>query len=171
MSDRTSMDAYSVSTDESSRTHLVRNSYSSNDLDDNSFEFAHVYPPTMAIAQNKNHNYNDNEKSQQIRKCQSVIQLTSTGRSLLNANECHLSRNHRHTIQIPVAASRLRLPIPTPSSVLMAIKQENFLATHLKKFFARCQVINKLHKLNTIPYTQISMIYCMIFFLFGYIYK
>lgn len=143
MSDQTSMDADSVSTDESSRTHLVRNSYSSNDLDDNSFEFAHVYPPTMAIAQNKNHYHLDNDESKKIRKCQSVIQLTSTGRSLLNANECHLNRNHRHTIQIPVvAASRMRLPIPTPSSVLMAIKHENFLATHLKKLFRRCQVIN-----------------------------
>lgn len=140
MSDQTSMDTDSVSTDESSRTHLVRNSYSSNDLDDNNinFEFAHIlFPPTMEIAQNKK-----NENSQQhIRKCQSVIQLTSTGHSLLNANECHRN-NHRHTIHIPVtASSRIRLPIPTPSSVLMAIKQDNFLVTHLQKIFRRCQVI------------------------------
>lgn len=141
MSDQTSTDTDSVSTDESSRT-LVRNSYSSNDLDDNNFEFAHIFPPTMTIAQNKNNNRNDNNNSQHIRKCQSVIQLTSTGHSLLNGSKCHLKRNHRHTIQIPVAASRIRLPIPTPSSVLMAIKQDNFFSTHLKKLFARCQVIN-----------------------------
>lgn len=140
MSDQTSMDTDSVSVDESSRTHLERNSYSSNDLDDTNFEFAHIFPPTMTIAQNKNSNSNEN--SQHIRKCQSVIQLTSTGQTLLNTNEYHLKRYHRHTIQIPIAASRIRLPIPTPSTVLMAIKQENFLSTHLKKIFARCQVIH-----------------------------
>lgn len=141
MTAQTSMDTDSMSTDESSHTHLMRNSYSSNDLDDNHFEFAHMFPPTMAFAPHKNNTYTDSS-SQHIRKCQSVIQLTSSGHSLLNADQCHLNRKHRHTIQIPVAASRIRLTIPTPSSVLMAIKQENFLATHLKRLFVRCQVIN-----------------------------
>lgn len=147
VTDTTESATSSSSTDESLHTQCVRNSYSSNYLNDNYFEFAHQFSPTPQLQGPRNDASTVKGTSttkQYIRKCQSVIQLTSTG----YANGYQLTRNHRHTIQIPIAASRIRLPIPTPTSVLMAIKQEHF----LKKLFGRCQV-------NTYTHSHIHVIH------------
>lgn len=115
---------------------LIRNSYSNSDLLDNHYYQSKTLNKTETFEQtNRMH---QNEKP--FRKCQSVIQLTSSGKlqnSLIDS-EYYANCSHRNTIQIPLAASTLT--IQTPTAVYKAIKQENFLSKCFRRIFERWKV-------------------------------
>lgn len=82
------------------------------------------------------------QSNQSVRKCKSVIQLAMNDKtqSLLYGNFAENKKLNRHSIQIPTAASTITLTIPTPTTVYIAIKQDNFLLSYLQRVFSQSKV-------------------------------
>lgn len=129
------------SNDETSqtRTATLRNSYSSNDIDDSENESPQRIK-SIDLASTQHTEYNIQKNLQHdlypFRKCHSVVHLTSKEIYKNSIAKC----KYRHTIQIPLTESSIKLSLSAQKKFFNVIKRDNYLSAHLIRFFNSCKV-------------------------------
>lgn len=127
----------SISSDDEisqTRTATLRSSYSSNDIGDSENE-SPQHIKSIDLVQSAQ-NTERTKNAVPFRKCQSVVHLTAKEKyknSITNSK-------YRHTIQIPLAESSIKLNLSAQNTIFNVIKKENFPCERLKRFLDSCKV-------------------------------
>lgn len=125
------------SNDETSqtRTATLRNSYSSNDIDDSENESPQRIK-SIDLASIEHTEQKAQNVIYSFRKCHSVVHLTSKG-----PRTNSIAKNkYRHTIQLPLTESNIKLSLSVQNTIFNVIKRDNYLCAYLKRFFNSCKV-------------------------------